>query len=319
MSARTPVHGRGAARRTGSVAGWRPVHSTALRFEDVRARACGHWQSILPALGVPEESLRNRHGPCPGCGGRDRFRFDDLDGRGTWYCGGGGDPQSGDGFALLCHVHGWTATEALHAVARWLGDDRARPRLQAVRTPPRTPTPTWKATIPVPSAFADDYLAMRHPGLGEPASWWRYESATVELHYAVARFEGPTGKAIRPVSYGSAGGAPAWRWKRPHVLIPWNLPELYARQEAPVVVAEGEKAAEAAGRLLPEYVATCGHGGASQAHLTHWDHLSRRTVLIWPDDDAASVEAWAPTLAGILRKLGCTVTVTDPIRGEEAA
>ena len=101
--------------------------------------------------------------------------------------------------------------------------------------------------------------------------------------------------------------------------VPQNLPELYARPDAPVVVAEGEKAAEAAGLLLPEYVATCGHGGASQAHLTHWGHLSRRDVLLWPDDDAASVETWAPTLADILRKLGCTVTVADPLRVEEAA
>jgi hypothetical protein len=42
-------------------------------------------------------------------------------------------------------------------------------------------------------------------------------------------------------------------------------------------------------------------------------------VLLCPDDDAASVETWAPTLAGILRKLGCAVTVADPIRVEEAA
>ena len=167
----------------------------------------------------------------------------------------------------------------------------------------------------------DGYRSLRHPEFGTPVRWWTYESARAELMFAVARFETAEGKGVRPASFGrfDPSQRPAWRWKRPHVLIPWNLPALYARPDAPVVVAEGEKAAEAAGVLLPGYVPTCGHGGAHQPHLTHWDHLSRRAVLLWPDDDAASVETWAPTLAGILGKLGCSVTVADPIRVEEAA
>ena len=32
--------------------------------------ARGRWREILPKLGIPPESLRNRHGPCPICGGR---------------------------------------------------------------------------------------------------------------------------------------------------------------------------------------------------------------------------------------------------------
>ncbi|WP_250206017.1 primase-helicase zinc-binding domain-containing protein, partial [Escherichia coli] len=43
--------------------------------------ARGHWAQILPALGV--NILKNRHQPCPVCGGKDRFRFDDQEGRGT--------------------------------------------------------------------------------------------------------------------------------------------------------------------------------------------------------------------------------------------
>ena len=38
-----------------------------------------------PSLGVPAKALTNRHGPCPICGGKDRFRFDDKGGRGTGY------------------------------------------------------------------------------------------------------------------------------------------------------------------------------------------------------------------------------------------
>ena len=50
---------------------------TAPTFAMVKIAAHGRWPEILAALGIDPAALRNRHGPCPGCGGRDRFRFDD--------------------------------------------------------------------------------------------------------------------------------------------------------------------------------------------------------------------------------------------------
>ncbi len=49
-------------------------------------RARGRWSEILPRLGIDARFLRNRHGPCPLCGGKDRFRFDDRDGSGSYFC-----------------------------------------------------------------------------------------------------------------------------------------------------------------------------------------------------------------------------------------
>lgn len=63
----------------------------------------GRWRSALVEFGVDEALLTNRHGPCPMCGGKDRFRFDDKDGSGSWICNGCG---SGDGFKLLIAVTG---------------------------------------------------------------------------------------------------------------------------------------------------------------------------------------------------------------------
>ena len=65
--------------------------------------AIGKWFGILRGLGVPDTFLRNRHGPCPMCGGADRFRFDDKEGRGTWYCNQCG---SGDGIDLALKFTG---------------------------------------------------------------------------------------------------------------------------------------------------------------------------------------------------------------------
>jgi putative DNA primase/helicase len=99
-------------------------------FDNVGRAAKGRWTEILSGLGVNQSFLNTKkpmsHGPCPGCGGVDRFRFDDKDGRGTFICGqGGGDPMAGDGFDLLCHVFGWDKGEALQRVAKYLGIDSA--------------------------------------------------------------------------------------------------------------------------------------------------------------------------------------------------
>ena len=70
-------------------------------------QACGHWPRILPVLGV--KVMKNRHQACPVCGGSDRFRFDDKEGRGTWFCNQCG---AGDGLKLVEKVFGVTASEA---------------------------------------------------------------------------------------------------------------------------------------------------------------------------------------------------------------
>lgn len=97
-------------------------------FADVAAAARGRWPEILAALSIPAERLRPAHGPCPGCGGKDRYRFDDRNESGSWLCNrGGAGPIAGDGFDLLRHVYDWTAAEALRAVAQCLGMDHENP------------------------------------------------------------------------------------------------------------------------------------------------------------------------------------------------
>ncbi|EMK7756456.1 primase-helicase zinc-binding domain-containing protein, partial [Yersinia enterocolitica] len=49
----------------------------------IAAQARGKWDFILDALAI---SHSKQHSPCPACGGKDRFRFDDRQGAGTWFC-----------------------------------------------------------------------------------------------------------------------------------------------------------------------------------------------------------------------------------------
>jgi putative DNA primase/helicase len=87
-------------------------------------RARGQWRELLPQLGIDASFLRNRHGPCPLCGGRDRFRFDDRNGEGTYYCNQCG---AGTGLLLVRKLHNWTHREACAAVDRLIGTDRPVP------------------------------------------------------------------------------------------------------------------------------------------------------------------------------------------------
>ncbi len=100
-------------------------------FKTVKAAASGRWPEIWPARGVGNLPRPGRHGPCPGCGGRDRFRLlpEDTD-KGAWICGQGGEPTGGDGFSLLVHCGiAGSPGEALRLVAAYLGmDTKADPK-----------------------------------------------------------------------------------------------------------------------------------------------------------------------------------------------
>ncbi|PVZ78523.1 DNA primase [Serratia sp. S1B] len=82
-----------------------------MNVTDTVKMARGHWLSILPALGM--NVVKNRHQPCPVCGGTDRFRFDDKEGRGTWFCNQCG---AGDGLTLVEKVFGVSPSEAASKV-----------------------------------------------------------------------------------------------------------------------------------------------------------------------------------------------------------
>lgn len=81
----------------------------------------GAWRQTLEGYGCKLPNGRH-HGPCPVCGGKDRFRFDDKDGRGTWFCSQC-DPQSGGGLLLLSRYLGKPTIETAKEL---IGQDMPR-------------------------------------------------------------------------------------------------------------------------------------------------------------------------------------------------
>ena len=74
-----------------------------MNHEKTSHAAKGKWRGFLLTLGLPENCLRDKHGPCPMCGGEDRFRWDNKDGRGTYICSHCG---AGDGMKLAIEYTG---------------------------------------------------------------------------------------------------------------------------------------------------------------------------------------------------------------------
>ncbi|EOC1067933.1 DUF927 domain-containing protein [Cronobacter malonaticus] len=95
----------------------------------VATAARGRWPHILSALGIRVPAAK-RHGACPVCGGKDRFRLDDREGRGTWFCNQCGN---GDGLDLVRLATGQDvkAVSAMVAGALSLPDVSNQPVLPA--------------------------------------------------------------------------------------------------------------------------------------------------------------------------------------------
>lgn len=193
--------------------------------------------------------------------------------------------QGGDLISLYAAVEGIKQGEAAKRLAdqisfRLTPDDRIRPAAPAavehelVRPPTGTPRP-----------------ALEHPKHGVPAAWWGYKDAQGELLFYIARYDAPGGKQIVPWAWSATTNRWVMRgWPPPRPL--YGLDLLAARPDAPVMVVEGEKAADAAREMAGRtYVVVTWPNGAKAMDKADWTPLYGRKVLIWPDADEPGTNA----------------------------
>lgn len=110
--------------------------------------ARGKWSGILKMLGLPPEALKDKHGPCPLCGGKDRFRFDNRDGSGSYICGHCG---AGNGMDLLMKFKGWEFKQAAQEVDTVVGNapvERVKPAIDPKKQRVRM-ADLWNSAKPI--------------------------------------------------------------------------------------------------------------------------------------------------------------------------
>lgn len=88
-----------------------------------RDNARGRWHGILKDYGVQDLHLTGKHTPCPLCGGKDRFRFDNRNGDGTYFCSNCG---SGDGLRLLVQYTGKPFSQIAQEIDKTYGEYERR-------------------------------------------------------------------------------------------------------------------------------------------------------------------------------------------------
>lgn len=151
-----------------------------------------------------------------------------------------------------------------------------------------------------------------HPQWGAPSGYWVYRGASGATQQIIFRFDPPgEPKKILPCTLWRTARGMRWRWKgfpAPRPL--YGLDRLAARPDAPVIVCEGEKTADAAGKVFPDHVAVTSSGGARATDKTDWSPLSGRKVTIWPDNDEPGADC-ARQVAANVSRFGCKVSVID--------
>jgi len=108
-------------------------------------------------------------------------------------------------------------------------------------------------------------------------------------------------------------GALAWRWKAHPELRPlYNLHQIAAHPDSPILVVEGEKSADTAAKLFSDHVITTSPGGCQAAGKTDWMPLKGRDVIIWPDADDPG-RKYADTVARLAHEAGASSVKILPI------
>lgn len=157
---------------------------------------------------------------------------------------------------------------------------------------------SWKPIRPVPEGIKlpENVIHSKH---GKPSRSWTYYERDGRIIGLIHRFEktnsnGGIDKTLIPMAYCfSDKGTRGWQWKSFDKPRPfYNLPKFKELPDAPVIVFEGEKTADAAQKIYgSEYVCTAWPGGAAAVKYCDTRDLKGRKIILWPDADEPGFKA----------------------------
>lgn len=300
-----------------------------MSLEKTTEAARGKWRGILLQFGMDPKVLEDRHGPCPVCGGKDRFRFDDKDGDGSSYCSQCGAKS---GMHLLMDFKGWDFARAAREVDGVLGvvqlaevkEVRSEEsKREAIRrllksAGPVTPaTPSWlylERRCGDPAGLLADlrhHQALKHS---------REDPATYPALLATMRYADGKGASVHRTYLtpdGRKAAVDPVRKIMPGLPLEGSAVRLGPLQER-LGIAEGIETAICAGKLhgLPVWAAISANG------ILAWQPPEGvRSVVIFGDNDSNFTgHAAAYEKGRALRAKGLDVEILiPPIEGQDWA
>lgn len=217
---------------------------------------------------------------------------------GVWadFAGDSDDAKGGDLISLAAYLYDVSQVNAAKMVIESMtgsGDDQrtqeqsthvavaspSRASSKDVRPQKRQNSTSGTLIYPAP-ADAPDPIQSYH-GLGRPSMSFAYRNEAGDLLGYILRFDLDGGKTIRPAMLmRSPAGNVSWRFHgfpTPHPL--YNLDQIAINGEAPVLLVEGEKTADAARALFPNHVVTTTMHGAKSAGKADLSPLHRKSPV----------------------------------------
>lgn len=284
--------------------------------------ARGKWRGILLQLGVPEQALRDKHGPCPLCGGKDRYRWDNKGGNGTYFCAQCG---AGNGMQLLMQIKAWDFPTAARHVDAIVG--RVRPEAPPKQRSPeqrlRQSRDLWEgARRLTPGDPVSLYLERRGVGYPQNTDALRFAPACPvpggsQCTAMIAKVTGPDGRgATIHRTFLTPDGRKA-AMDEPRATMPGCIPDGSAIRLAMhgerLGIAEGIETALAATKRfgVPAWAAI------NATMLAKWQPPEGvREVIVFADNDAnyAGLLAAATLAHRLTVRAGLTVAIQMPER-----
>jgi uncharacterized protein (DUF927 family) len=277
-----------------------------LNFETIKSAALASIDSVL-ARWVPNGKRQgkeyvalnpNRSDAKPGS-------FSINTATGAWADFATGD-RGGDVVSLVAFIENCSQVDAARQLSEFLG--LARDQVQATAPPAQPAEPQHTVVMPIPDDAPK--APTSHPKHGKPVHVWTYRDDRCRPLSHVLRFDVDGGKQFLPLSLWLEGGEKRWRWKAvPEPRPLYGLDRLAERGGAPVLIVEGEKAADAAAKLLIDYCVLTSSNGAKSAAKSEWSPVRGRRVVIWPDADNPGT-AYAAEVSSLVKKAGAHSVAT---------
>ncbi len=159
----------------------------------------------------------------------------------------------------------------------------------------------WVARIIVPDSAplfnAEKDLAFLAKKGSNVTNIYEYRNRDNQLlGYAVRIEDGEAKKQVLPVAYCQNAHLNKSRWQLKGFSDAgskpiYGLEKLEQQKNKPILIVEGEKTADAAGKLFPDHNVISWMGGVQAVDKVDWSKLENRLVTIWPDNDKPGIEA----------------------------
>jgi len=270
--------------------------NNSIDIDDLKAKARGNWENILPNFGIDSKFLNRKHQSCPCCGDggkgneSDRFRYDDKNGDGDYFCNKCG---AGDGISLIQKSTGKDFQDVLKELSEYLNIAPLEPY-----TPPKKEKSEWEPIFPVPQEALELLNKNRvdiwnqtkkKNSMLYPKMVFHYRDTSGDCVGSVLRIQKQTGGKWTPqVIYAKNIKTDEIKWT--YGSIPYPRPLFGSetlKKAKSVLVVEGEKTALAARRIIgtEERAVVTWCGGTKVAERNRWQDLAGKMVIIWPDSD----------------------------------